>query len=103
MPVVEGLACGSLVVASDIPVLREVGGAATVYCATGDVSQWSATVCRLLSEISSLSPTAQMSFADTADRPSSLPAMIFLGGGAADHRVPFQCSMSGWGMKWASV
>jgi glycosyltransferase involved in cell wall biosynthesis len=50
LPVVEGLACGSLVVASDIPVLREVGAAAAVYCATGDVSQWSATVCRLLSD-----------------------------------------------------
>jgi glycosyltransferase involved in cell wall biosynthesis len=50
LPIIEGLACGSLVVASDIPVLREVGGPAAVYCATGDVSQWSATVGRLLSD-----------------------------------------------------
>jgi glycosyltransferase involved in cell wall biosynthesis len=40
LPVVEGLACGAVVVASDIPVLREVGGDAAVYCPVGDVGRW---------------------------------------------------------------
>jgi glycosyltransferase involved in cell wall biosynthesis len=58
LPVVEGLACGSLVVASDIPALREVGGAAVVYCPPGDVSAWTATVARLLVD-SAAAPPAQ--------------------------------------------
>ncbi len=48
LPVIEALACGSIVVASDLAVLREVGGQATVYCPVGDVASWSQTVCRLL-------------------------------------------------------
>jgi glycosyltransferase involved in cell wall biosynthesis len=44
LPVVEGLACGAVVVASDIPVLREVGGEAVVYCPVGDVVRWAEVV-----------------------------------------------------------
>jgi glycosyltransferase involved in cell wall biosynthesis len=40
LPVVEALACGSLVVASDIPVLREVGGVAVTYAPVADILQW---------------------------------------------------------------
>lgn len=50
LPVVEGLACGSAVVASDIPVLREVGGDAALYCAIGDIPSWKKTVSQLVSE-----------------------------------------------------
>jgi glycosyltransferase involved in cell wall biosynthesis len=35
-PVIEALACGAPVVASDIPALREVGGEATLYAPVGD-------------------------------------------------------------------
>jgi glycosyltransferase involved in cell wall biosynthesis len=59
LPVVEGLACGSLVVASDIPVLREVGGAAAVYCAPGDVAAWAATVARLLGDPDTAPPARE--------------------------------------------
>lgn len=50
LPVIEALACGAIIVASDIPVLREVGGSATVYCPVGDVSAWVKTVDKLLIE-----------------------------------------------------
>jgi glycosyltransferase involved in cell wall biosynthesis len=48
LPVVEALSCGSIVVASDIPVLREVGGEAALYCPVADIGAWVDTVCRLV-------------------------------------------------------
>jgi glycosyltransferase involved in cell wall biosynthesis len=48
LPVAEALACGAAVVASDLPVLREVGGAAAVYRPAGDVPAWADTVLHLL-------------------------------------------------------
>jgi glycosyltransferase involved in cell wall biosynthesis len=50
LPLVEALACGTPIVASDIPVLREVGGEAATYCAVGDIGAWAGTIDRLLSE-----------------------------------------------------
>lgn len=50
LPVVEALACGARVVASDIPVLREVGGPAAVYRPVGDVGAWAAAVGALLDD-----------------------------------------------------
>ena len=40
LPVAEALACGTPVLASDLPVLREVAGEAAVYRAVGDVEGW---------------------------------------------------------------
>jgi glycosyltransferase involved in cell wall biosynthesis len=48
LPVIEALACGSVVLASDIPVLREVGGGAAVYCPVADIPAWVEAACRLL-------------------------------------------------------
>ena len=48
LPVIEALACGAIIVVSDIPVLREVGGSAAVYCPVADVSAWVKTVEQLL-------------------------------------------------------
>ena len=48
LPVIEALACGAIVVASDIPTLREAGGEAAVYCPVGAVGQWVETIDRLL-------------------------------------------------------
>jgi glycosyltransferase involved in cell wall biosynthesis len=40
LPVAEALACGTPVVATDIPVLREVGGSAAAYAALEDIGRW---------------------------------------------------------------
>jgi glycosyltransferase involved in cell wall biosynthesis len=50
LPVLEALACGTPVVASDIPALREVAGYAAAYCAVDDIEAWQSTVSRLLDE-----------------------------------------------------
>jgi glycosyltransferase involved in cell wall biosynthesis len=48
LPVVEALACGAPVIASDLPVLREVGGDAALYCPLGDITSWTKAVIKLL-------------------------------------------------------
>jgi len=48
LPLVESLRCGTPVVASDIPVLREVGGEAARYCGVADARAWAGEVIRLL-------------------------------------------------------
>ncbi len=50
LPVVEALACGIPVIASDLPVLREVGGEAVEYRRVGDISGWAEAVHAMLSE-----------------------------------------------------
>jgi glycosyltransferase involved in cell wall biosynthesis len=50
LPVVEAMACGTPVVASDLPVLCEVGGNAAVYCPPGVLSSWTETVSQMLLE-----------------------------------------------------
>ncbi len=44
LPMIEALACGAAVIASDLPVLREVGGDVVTYRAVGDVPAWAAAV-----------------------------------------------------------
>jgi glycosyltransferase involved in cell wall biosynthesis len=50
LPVIEAMACGCPVLASDLTVLREVGGAAAEYCPPGSPSEWSRATIRLLEE-----------------------------------------------------
>ena len=50
LPLVEALACGTPVVASDIPVLREVGAGAAEYRPVGDVAAWSRAILDLIAE-----------------------------------------------------
>ncbi len=50
LPVVEALASGTPVVATDLPVLREIGGPCISYCQPDDLDEWAATVWRLLDE-----------------------------------------------------
>jgi glycosyltransferase involved in cell wall biosynthesis len=49
LPVIEALACGAPVVASSLPVLREVGGDACLYCPVGEVASWVEQLDTLLS------------------------------------------------------
>jgi glycosyltransferase involved in cell wall biosynthesis len=48
LPVIEALACGAPVVASDLPVLREVGGDAVTYAPVGNLGAWTEAVHRVL-------------------------------------------------------
>ncbi len=50
LPVVEAMACGCPVVASDLSVLREVGGPAATYCTIADTEAWQRAVIPLLHE-----------------------------------------------------
>ena len=50
LPIIEALACGAPVIASDLPVLREVGGDAVRYCAVGDVDAWSSAIVDVIRE-----------------------------------------------------
>jgi glycosyltransferase involved in cell wall biosynthesis len=48
LPLVEALACGAPVIASDLPVLREVGMDAALFRPVGDVAAWAEAVEGLL-------------------------------------------------------
>ncbi|MGH9329493.1 MAG: glycosyltransferase family 4 protein, partial [Vicinamibacterales bacterium] len=50
LPVVEAMACGAVVVASDVPALREAGGHAATYCAAGNDHEWVDAVIALTGE-----------------------------------------------------
>ena len=50
LPVVESLGSGTPVVATDLPVLREVGAEAISYCRGDDLRHWVETVTGLLRE-----------------------------------------------------
>jgi glycosyltransferase involved in cell wall biosynthesis len=50
LPVVEAMACGTPVIASDIPALREVGGSAALYAPPGDVNRWAEALEQVVAE-----------------------------------------------------
>jgi glycosyltransferase involved in cell wall biosynthesis len=55
-PVLEALACGAIVVASDIAPFIEVGGDAAVYAPVGNVEAWSAAAASILDGSAILPP-----------------------------------------------
>ena len=50
LPVIEALACGTPVLASNLAVLHEVGGSAVEYCPVADVDAWTRVIVSLLNE-----------------------------------------------------
>ncbi len=50
LPLIEAMACGVPVIASDLAALREVGGAAAEFLAVGDAPAWIAAALRLIDE-----------------------------------------------------
>jgi glycosyltransferase involved in cell wall biosynthesis len=50
LPVIEALACGAIVIASDIPVLREVGGNAVIYSPVAAIDRWTSTINSVLNQ-----------------------------------------------------
>jgi len=48
LPVIEALSCAAPVVASDLPVLREVGGEAVEYCPVSSIEAWQGALLREL-------------------------------------------------------
>jgi glycosyltransferase involved in cell wall biosynthesis len=92
LPVLEALACGAAVVASDLPALREVGGAAASYCRAGDVAGLAAAVSRLLERPAERPPRADrlaQAARFTRDRHVETVARSYLGlSGAGARRIP---------------
>jgi glycosyltransferase involved in cell wall biosynthesis len=73
LPVIEALACGAVIVASDIQVLREVGANAALYAPAGDAGAWVSVVQRLCDDPGGVPPrqhrlewAAQFSWANQA-------------------------------------
>jgi glycosyltransferase involved in cell wall biosynthesis len=93
LPVLEALACGAAVVASDLPALREVGGAAASYCRPGDVAGFAEVVLRLLERAADRPPrAARLTQAGrfSAERYGETVARAYLAlaGAAGARRVP---------------
>jgi glycosyltransferase involved in cell wall biosynthesis len=54
LPVIEAMACGAPVIASDIPVLRESGGDGAVFAPVGDIEAWVDGIDRVIRTDASL-------------------------------------------------
>jgi len=50
LPVVEAMACGTPVIASDLPCLREIGGDYTIYASAADTNVWSESIVMMMNE-----------------------------------------------------
>lgn len=51
LPIIEAMACGTPVIASDIPALREIGGTAVRFCPVADIPAWTAAALAELTAI----------------------------------------------------
>jgi glycosyltransferase involved in cell wall biosynthesis len=48
LPLIEAMACGAPVVASDIPVLRESGGSGAIFAPVSNIEAWAEAIDRVL-------------------------------------------------------
>ena len=67
LPLAEAIACGTPIVASDIPVLREVAGRSAEYCPVGDVPSWIKTSRQVILNTTSNSPENANRFDKSVD------------------------------------
>lgn len=51
LPLVEAMACGAPVIASDLPVFREVAGSAATFVSGDDPRTWADTIGQTLSRM----------------------------------------------------
>jgi glycosyltransferase involved in cell wall biosynthesis len=58
LPLLEAMACGTPVIASDLAVLREVGGSAASYRPVGDIDGWVNEIVRVAAGTAEHSPLA---------------------------------------------
>ena len=79
LPVLEALACGTPIVASDIDALREVGGTAVDYCPPEDIDAWTSAVVRVLAERRD-DPAAVARAPDGGDRARRVVQLVALHG-----------------------
>jgi len=90
LPVLEAMACGTPVLASDISALREVGAAGASFCGVGDVPGWTESISKLLRERSdapqlwrercarSINAAAKFSWSENARRTTELYRAVAL-------------------------
>ena len=71
-PVVEALASGAPIVASDLPVLREAGGEHALYARPGDADDFAAKLLALLDRNGRPRPLIRFSWDDSAQRIAAL-------------------------------
>ena len=59
LPVAEAMACGAVVLASDLPILKEVGGDAAIYRPVAAIEEWANAAITFLNEKASHSKNYQ--------------------------------------------
>ena len=89
LPVVEAMACGTPVIASDIPALREVGGTAAIYVPPGDVDRWVEALAQLRRRATQIPRLASAAAPRVSARPRSST-----GGGMRRRWLRCTCSLS---------
>jgi glycosyltransferase involved in cell wall biosynthesis len=80
LPLLESMACGTPVIASDLAALRETGGSAAEFYPVGDVISWAEAVSRLASDpehrntkaVAGLTRAAEFSWAGNTREVNSL-------------------------------